>query len=254
MRHSAAERNHSPDTRTATGRPRTHAEQPRSSPPQPPPSPPNACRRRRHDLPLDARRPRPQTPRMPATARRRPTTNPQAQLAQAVSGLLAIQEGKAKSRHHAAEIAGLSHSSLRTTRIAALKQKFPALAGIARTSPLEITAEIKGEGTSKRRVSMREALSAGAERCVAIMAELGPKVGHMTKEEERSYLQAARWLQMCRTIGLFGENEGAALPSELRYEQPERTDTPEHWTKPEQMERITARMITVIPEPEPENL
>lgn len=177
-----------------------------------------------------------------------------AQVAGVAAALIALQNGTARSKAHAAELTGTPRNALKPAALATLTARSPALASLARTNPLEITAEVAGEDGSKRRISMREALSTGAERCVAIMAELGPKVGKMSKEEERSYLQAARWLQMCRTIGLFGENEGASLPSELRHDPPARTDTPEHWQQSAQLDSISARMLTVIPEPEADSL
>lgn len=178
----------------------------------------------------------------------------QAHIAAVAASLIALESGKARNKTHAAEIGGTHQTALCPTRLAQLAATSPIIAAVMRQNPLEITAEISREDGSKKRVSMREALSTGAERCVAIMAELGPLVGKMTKEQERSYLQAARWLQMCRTIGLFGENEGASLPSELRHEPPPRTDTPEHWQQSAQLDTISARMITVIPEPEGESL
>lgn len=181
---------------------------------------------------------------------RRPGKHPQTHLAQVITGMMAMAEGKAVNKGQAAQMAGTSPTSLRPVRLAALAARSPALQSLLRTDALEITAEITREDGSKRRVSMRDALSTGAENCVRILGELAPRVGSLTKEEERRYGQASRWLAMCRQMGLFGDNEGATLPSELRTVTPGEGATPDHFRTDGLMERMAGRMLTVLSEPE----
>lgn len=174
------------------------------------------------------------------------TRNPHAQLSQVVTGLLAIQNGTARNQAQAAQMAGTQRKSLQPKALAALARTNPAMLAFVRLNPLEITAEVTGEGGSKRRVTMREALSTGATRCVAIMADLSPRIGDLTKEEERKYNQAARWLLMCRQIGLFGENEGAQLPGELREPAPDPTGSVQWFQQQATTGDLTGQMLTVL--------
>jgi hypothetical protein len=159
-----------------------------------------------------------------------------------------LHSGKAGSKKDAAALAGTHQTSLKPQRLSALIAANPALSGLIRSSPLDLTADVTRDGKTCR-VSMREALSEGATNCVRVIAELAPLIGKLTKEQERTYQQASRWLTMCKQIGLFGDNEGATLPGELQHLGETTTKGVEWWRAHHNRQDMGARMITVIPSP-----
>jgi hypothetical protein len=129
--------------------------------------------------------------------------------AKVVAALHALQSGKADSKRVAAEQAGISTTAL-TPQVLANTSRNPLLRSLIRCDPLDITADVDG-----KRVSMREALSKGAESSVRTLARLSQRNGELTKAEQEQVRQCKTWLDLCRNMGMFREMDAPTLPGEL---------------------------------------
>lgn len=138
--------------------------------------------------------------------------------ASVVAALHSIQTGDSLSKTEAARKTGISENALKPAQLANTARN-PLLRSLVRTDPLDITAEFEG-----KRVSMREALSRGAESSVATLASLAKKVGKLDKAETEQLRQCKMWLDLSRQMGMFRDMDAPALPGELAAIQNEDDD------------------------------
>lgn len=180
--------------------------------------------------------------------------NSHAHAAAVAGSLLALQNGTAKTKRDAAAANGTNTAALKPSRLSALAMANPQIRALFRSDALEITAEIEREDGSKARVSMREALSRGAEKCVANLARLSKDVGTLDKAGREVLAQSERWLRMCRDMGLFRSDQGPALPGELAGTDPPNTASVEWWLADMRKNGQSPGLLTVLPEPEGKTL
>lgn len=180
--------------------------------------------------------------------------NSHAHAAQVTAAMLALQDGLTTSKRAAAAKGGTSPSSLRPAQLGALAAANPAVRRLFKTEALDITAEVEREDGSKARVSMREALSRGAEKCVANLARLSKDVGTLDKAGREVLAQSERWLRMCRDMGLFRSDQGPALPGELAGTDPPNTASVEWWLADMRKNGQSPGLLTVVPDPEGKTL
>ena len=167
-------------------------------------------------------------------------SNSTTQTAVTIAALLAMQDGTHKTKKAAAEAAGTSPSALKPAQLARTATN-PLFRRLLRSDPLDITAEHEG-----KRVSMREAMSKGAEKCVEVLARCSKKVGDMDKVEREAFAQADKWLKLCKELGLFREGEGPALPGDLAgHEGPEVGG--EWWMQDTTRHEQPPGLLTVLP-------
>lgn len=142
---------------------------------------------------------------MPARTHRNTVTH----AAGVVAALHAMQSGEAANKTEAAQKAGIHPGSLQPGALARVSRN-PLMRSLVKTDPLDITAEIEG-----KRVSMREALSKGAESAVRTLGTLAPRLGTLNKAETEQVRQCKMWLDLARNMGLFREMDAPTLPGEL---------------------------------------
>lgn len=189
---------------------------------------------------------------MPAdTKKKRPNNNSTTQAAVVIAALTALETGAAKTKVEAAALAGTSSTALSPARLAIVARN-PLLRSMVRTDPLDISTEVTRDDGSKGRISLREALSQGATRVVAKMAELQAKVGEWTKEQRETFAQCEKWLAVCRSMGLFKDGEGPPLPADLagaQHDEPQQGQ--EWWMQHTNTHEQPPGLLTVLPPSEP---
>lgn len=148
--------------------------------------------------------------------------------------LAMMSDGRAKSKTHAAQLAGIPDSSLKPEALKRFATRNPIGKQLGQNAPalLEITAEVGG-----KRVSARTALSSGVESAIAILAKAGPNLARLSKKQRERVRDAKQWLEMSRSCGLFAPSAPLALPAELHSESTE--TAPESESVPGALDEFT---------------
>lgn len=177
--------------------------------------------------------------------KRKAGQNSTTQTAVVIAALTALQDGDAKTKKEAAAQAGTSVSALTPASLARVA-KNPLFRAFLKTHALDISSEITRADGSKARVSMREALSQGATRCVAKMADLQAKVGDWTPLERETFRQCEKWLMCCKAMGLFRDADSTPLPADLANNQEPQTGG-EWWMQDTTRHEQPPGLLTVLP-------
>lgn len=149
------------------------------------------------DTPPSATQPKTQAAGMPPKPERKGSRNTLVQASRVLQAVTSLATGKAKTKAHAAQLAGVSPQALMPSNLATVLNSHH-VSGLLSLDPLDVTGLVEG-----KRMSLRDALSGGMESAISTIGTLRAKVGKLSKDEREALTQAERWLKMCRENGLW---------------------------------------------------